>query len=131
MVTKILRRMKLASAVLILGVSLMFTPGVSTAQESDGWNFRVTPYLWMLALDGNTAPYLQNAYVRIRSIFRKGDIDPRHLTDKTVTIKEPPERVLALALFQLPQVVEAVAQHLEPHRLCTYLNDLATAFHQF
>ena len=55
MVTKILRRTKLASVVLMLGVSIMFTPGLSTAQESDGWNFRVTPYLWMLALDGTTA----------------------------------------------------------------------------
>jgi len=55
MVTKVLRQTKLASVVLILGVSMMLIPGVSTAQEGDGWNFRVTPYLWMLGLDGTTA----------------------------------------------------------------------------
>ncbi len=55
MVSKVLRQSKLASAVLILGVSMTFTPGVTTAQESDGWQFRITPYLWMLGLDGTTA----------------------------------------------------------------------------
>ncbi len=55
MFSKLVRQSKLASVVLILGVSIMFTPDVSTAQESDGWNFRITPYLWMLGMDGTTA----------------------------------------------------------------------------
>ena len=55
MVSKVLRQGKLASVVLILGVSIMFTPGVTTAQESGGWEFRLTPYLWALSLDGTTA----------------------------------------------------------------------------
>ncbi len=55
MVSRVLRQSKLASVGLILGISIMFTPGVTTAQESDGWNFRITPYLWMLGLDGTTA----------------------------------------------------------------------------
>ena len=55
MVSKILRQSKLASVALILGVSIMFTPGVTTAQESDGWEFRLTPYLWALGMDGTTA----------------------------------------------------------------------------
>ncbi len=55
MVSSILRQGKLAIVVLILGVSMMFTPSVTSAQESDGWQFRITPYLWMLGLDGTTA----------------------------------------------------------------------------
>ncbi len=55
MISKLVRQSMLASVVLILGVSIMFTPGVTSAQESDGWNFRITPYLWMLGMDGTTA----------------------------------------------------------------------------
>jgi len=55
MVTKILPRSKLTAAVLTLSVLIAIAPGVATAQESDGWNFRITPYIWMLGLDGTTA----------------------------------------------------------------------------
>ncbi len=55
MISKAWRQSKLASVVLILGVSMMFIPGVAPAQESDGWQFRITPYIWMLGLDGTTA----------------------------------------------------------------------------
>ena len=85
----------------------------------------------MLALEGNTAPYLQNAYVRIRSIFRKGAIDPDDLAGQPPRIAEPAERALAIQLLQLPPVLDAVADSLEPHRLCTYLCELAAAFHRF
>jgi arginyl-tRNA synthetase len=85
----------------------------------------------MLALEGNTAPYLQNAYVRIRSIFRKGELDPDALIKGNISIIEPTERALALKLVQLPRVMARVADTLEPHHLCTYLFELATAFHSF
>ena len=55
MISKLPRRRKLATAILTLCVSIMLTPGITTAQESDGWEFRLTPYLWALALDGTTA----------------------------------------------------------------------------
>lgn len=55
MISKIPRRRKLATAILTLSVLIMFAPGVTTAQESDGWDFRLTTYLWMLGLDGTTA----------------------------------------------------------------------------
>jgi hypothetical protein len=55
MISKLPRRRKLAAAILALSVSVMLMPAVATAQESDGWNFRITPYLWMLGLDGTTA----------------------------------------------------------------------------
>jgi arginyl-tRNA synthetase len=84
----------------------------------------------MLSFDGNTAPYLQNAYVRIRSIFRKAGVDaaPRNAS---VRIAAPAERALALRMLQLPSVVASVADSLEPHRLCTFLYELASSFHQF
>jgi arginyl-tRNA synthetase len=85
----------------------------------------------MLALEGNTAPYLQNAYVRIRSIFRKGGLDPDAALAGEIHITEPAERQLALKLAQLPRIVARVADALEPHHLCTFLFELATGFHQF
>ena len=85
----------------------------------------------MLSFDGNTAPYLQNAYVRIRSIFRKGQVDPADAATYSISVIDPAERVLALKVLQLPSVIDAVADSLEPHRLCTYLYELATALHQF
>jgi arginyl-tRNA synthetase len=86
----------------------------------------------MLALEGNTAPYLQNAYVRIRSIFRKAS-DEGIAADVSlpVVVDDEAERVLALKLLQLPQVIHAVGESLEPHRLCNYLYELASAYHRF
>jgi len=85
----------------------------------------------MLALEGNTSPYLQNAYVRIRSIFRKGDVDTSGLSGSAIVLEHEAERALALQLLQLPRVVESVADSLEPHRLCTYLYELGSSFHKF
>ena len=115
--------------------------GIGALKYADLSNDRIKDYVFnwerMLALDGNTAPYLQNAFVRIRSIFRKAEqcgvsFDEVDLVDQVaVTIREPVERGLALVLFQFPATIESVAESLEPHRLCTYLYDLAAAFHQF
>ena len=85
----------------------------------------------MLAFDGNTGPYLQYAVTRIRSIFRRAGLDPGALTDASITIGEPAERALALRLLGLGEAVSAVAATLEPHRLCAYLFELATAFTDF
>src|SRR5690606_2759273 len=86
----------------------------------------------MLALEGNTAPYLQNAYVRIRSIFRRaGESGIAFEQAGAILIDEDAERALALKLLQLPQVVRNVGETLEPHRLCNYLYELASAFHRF
>jgi arginyl-tRNA synthetase len=108
--------------------------GIGALKYFDLSNDRVKDYKFdwdrMLSFEGNTAPYLQNAYVRIRSIFRKGgreDFSPH----AGITIREPEEKALALALFQFSGVVDAVATSLEPHRMCTYLYELAAAFHKF
>lgn len=84
----------------------------------------------MLALTGNTGPYLQYATARIRSIFRNGGIDPESVTGP-ITLGHPAERTLALQLLGFGSVVAAVAQLSEPHRLCNYLFDVAQAFTSF
>ncbi|GLW26079.1 arginine--tRNA ligase [Microbispora triticiradicis] len=84
----------------------------------------------MLALTGNTGPYLQYATARIRSIFRNGGIDPESVTGPIV-LGHPAERALALQLLGFGTVVAAVAELSEPHRLCNYLFDLAQAFTSF
>ncbi len=85
----------------------------------------------MLAFDGNTGPYLQYAVTRIRSIFRRAGLEPEGLTDAPISLGEPAERALALKVLGLGEAVSAVAAALEPHRLCTYLYELATAFTDF
>jgi arginyl-tRNA synthetase len=107
--------------------------GVGAIKYGDLSSDRVKDYVFswqrMLAMDGNTAPYLQYAYTRIRSIFRKAGeaADP----EATVIIEHPAERALILKLAQLGPTVRSVAEHLEPHRLCTWLYELATAFSAF
>ncbi|ACQ78892.1 arginyl-tRNA synthetase [Beutenbergia cavernae DSM 12333] len=84
----------------------------------------------MLALNGNTGPYLQYAAARIYSIFRKAGLDPADARG-AVVLGEPAERALGLALLDFGAVVGDVAALLAPHRLCTYLFELAQAFTAF
>ncbi len=109
--------------------------GIGAVKYFDLSNDRIKDYVFdwdrMLALEGNTAPYLQNAYVRIRSIFRKGEVDPATLDGGAIKLEHQAERALALQLLQLPRIVGSVADSLEPHRLCTYLYELASSFHKF
>jgi arginyl-tRNA synthetase len=108
--------------------------GIGAIKYADLSSDRVKNYVFswtrMLSFDGNTAPYLQNAYVRIRAIFRKANLTSIS-KDATVMMVEPAERALALTLLQFPYAVRAVAESLEPHRLCGYLYEVASAFHQF
>ncbi len=83
----------------------------------------------MLAFEGNTGAYLQNQYVRIRSIGRKAPPDVRDAA--AFRIEAPEEKTLALTLLRYPGTLTSVAQALEPHRLCQYLYDLAGAFSVF
>ena len=84
----------------------------------------------MVSLTGNTGPYLQYAAARIRSIFRTAAIAPAGATTP-ITLTEPAERALALALLEFGDVVVHVGDQLEPHRLCGYLFDLAQHFSAF
>ncbi|MGV9778797.1 arginine--tRNA ligase [Streptosporangium sp. NPDC003464] len=84
----------------------------------------------MLALTGNTGPYLQYATARIRSIFRKADTDPAKATGPIV-LGHPAERALALQLLGFGAIVEEVAESSVPHRLANYLFETASAFTTF
>jgi arginyl-tRNA synthetase len=82
----------------------------------------------MLALSGNTAPYLQYAYTRIRSIFRKGEVGE---TKGTIKLTEPAELALAKHLLNFGIVLEAAAEEYRPNFLCNYLYELAGHFTAF
>ncbi|HEX3356747.1 MAG TPA: arginine--tRNA ligase [Tepidisphaeraceae bacterium] len=107
--------------------------GIGAVKYADLSKDRISDYVFswdkMLAMDGNTAPYLQYVYARIRSIFRKaGDVN---LSDTTIKLDTPYEVSLAKHLLRLGEVIESVARELKPHLLCTYLYDLATRFSSF
>ena len=84
----------------------------------------------MVALTGNTGPYLQYATARIRSIFRTAGMEPETATSR-IEIHAPAERTLCLALLDFGTVVAQVGDHLEPHRLCNYLYQVAQSFSVF
>jgi arginyl-tRNA synthetase len=83
----------------------------------------------MLAMDGNTAPYLQYAYARIRSIFRKAG-QPRG-DHEQIQVQTLHELTLAKHILRLGEVIEVVGRELKPHHLCNYLYELATKFSGF
>jgi len=113
--------------------------GIGALKYGDLSNDKVRDYVFnwdnMLSFDGNTAPYLQNAYVRIRAIFRKGLINPAQLSFKTLRLSEPwpepCEHQLAVKLLAFPDILQSISEDLALHRLCHYLYDLAALFHHF
>ena len=84
----------------------------------------------MLALDGNTAPYMLYSYARIKSMFRRAGVDEGVL-DGAIIVGERAESALAIKLLQFPEVVAAVVHQCYPHMLCNYLYELADAFMKF
>lgn len=109
--------------------------GVGAVKYADLSNDRLKDYVFdldrMLAMDGNTAPYLQYAHARICSIFRKAAEVGAQAATSAVTVTAPAERALALHLLSFEGVVRSTADTLQPHRLCTYLFELAGAFTTF
>jgi arginyl-tRNA synthetase len=83
----------------------------------------------LLAFDGNTAPYVQNAYVRIRAIFRKAGL--AEAAPATVVLTEPAELALAGKLLDFADSLLLAAEEYRPHYLCQFLFELATIFHKF
>jgi arginyl-tRNA synthetase len=116
-------RRQIADAV---GVGAVKYADLSVARDSS----YVFDFDKMLALNGNTGPYLQYAAARIRSIFRKGEIDPDRARG-SITITESAERALGLRLLGFGTAVQQVADTTQPHRLCAYLFELASAFTTF
>lgn len=85
----------------------------------------------MLAFDGNTGPYLQNAYVRICAIFRKSLVELTKIPVQSLQITDPIEHTLGIKIAEFPNVILSVAHSLQLHNLCEYLYDLAGIFHKF
>jgi arginyl-tRNA synthetase len=94
---------------------------------------RLTDYVFswdkLLAFEGNTAPYLQNAYVRIRSIFRKAGENPDPAAP--ILITDPAERALALKILQYAETLPVVLDDFRPNILANYLYELANTYHSF
>lgn len=109
------------------------TIGIGAVKYSELSQFRLTDYIFdwdnMLALKGNTAPYLLNAYVRTRAIFRKMGSDFEG-TD-VITLTEAAETTLALKLAQYAEIVPMILSDFRPNTLATYIYELATTYHKF
>jgi arginyl-tRNA synthetase len=107
--------------------------GIGAIKYADLAKDRTSDYVFsfdaMLSLDGNTAPYLQYAYARIQSIFRKAGLAPE--VRGAIRLESPFEIALAKHILRLGETIEIVARDLKPHLLCTYLYDLATKFSGF
>ncbi|MBV8141807.1 MAG: arginine--tRNA ligase, partial [Verrucomicrobia bacterium] len=114
-----------------LSVSRMV--GIGAVKYSELSQHRMTDYIFswekMLSLHGNTAPYLQNAYVRCRSIFRKLPAPVSATT--SMTLREEAELDLAKKILQFPEVLPAVLDGFKPNILASYLYDLSAQFHGF
>jgi arginyl-tRNA synthetase len=112
------------------------TVGLAAVKYADLSQNRTSNYIFsydkMLALQGNTAPYMLYAYVRVQGIKRKGQIEFAQLgTDFPILLREETELVLAKHLLQLGEILDQVSHDLLPNRLCQYLFELSQKFNQF
>lgn len=115
--------------------------GLGAVKYAELSQHRLTDYVFswekMLAFQGNTAPYLQNAYVRIRSIFRRLEESQENgesglsAAPQPPQLAEPAERQLALRLLQFGEVLPEVLEDFRPNLLANYLYELANTFHAF
>jgi arginyl-tRNA synthetase len=109
--------------------------GIGAVKYADLAQNRNTDYVFnwekMLAMQGNTAPYLMYAYARIRSIHRKGADGAATPAGATIVLGDAAEIALAKRILQLPEALDAVAETLLPNILCDYLYELAATFMRF
>ncbi len=111
--------------------------GVGALKYADLSQNRTSDYVFswekMLAMQGNTGAYLQYAYARVRSIFRKGEVDPDHLRQNVprILLSTAAERRLALLLVRFPEAVQQAVEDYMPHYLTNYLYELAETFSTF
>ena len=110
--------------------------GLSAVKYADLSQNRASNYVFsydkMLALQGNTAPYMLYAYVRVQGIRRKGEINFDNLdASAKIILESDAELVLAKHLLQLSEVINAVGGDLLPNRICQYLFELSQKFNQF
>ena len=109
--------------------------GIGSVKYADLSKNRTTDYVFdwdnMLSFEGNTAPYMQYAYTRIRSIFNKADVNPTALAEAKIQLSDEKERALAIKLLQFEEAVQTVGKEGTPHVLCAYLYELAGVFSSF
>lgn len=112
------------------------TVGLAAVKYADLSQNRTSNYIFsydkMLSLQGNTAPYLLYAYVRVQGISRKGNIDFDHLPPQAgLHLEAGEELALARHLLELEQTLVEVGETLYPNQLCLYLFELSQKFNQF
>ena len=109
--------------------------GIGAVKYADLSTDRIKDYTFdwdrMISFDGNTAPYLQYAHARICSIFRRANVERASVRNFVPTISHAAERELAMRVLQFDSAVWDTLDKYSPHRLCTYLYDLATSFSSF
>ena len=111
--------------------------GLGAVKYADLSQNRTSDYVFdwdkMMSMDGNTATYMQYAYARNRSIFRKGEEDetPFRTQPPPVIIDTPEERALAVQLLRFHEILELAAAEYKPNRITDYLWDLAKAYSRF
>ena len=109
--------------------------GIGSVKYADLSKNRTTDYVFdwdnMLSFEGNTAPYMQYAYARIRSIFNRSQIALSEVEQAQLSITDEKERALAIKLLQFEEAIQIVAKDGTPHVLCTYLYELAGVFSSF
>ena len=108
--------------------------GIGSVKYADLCKTRTNDYVFnwdsMLSFEGNTAPYLQYAYTRVQSIFRKAGVTPESITNPLLIGTEQ-EKTLAIKLLQFSEVLDQVAREAMPHLLCTYLYEIASLYMSF
>ena len=109
--------------------------GIGSVKYADLSKNRTTDYVFdwdnMLSFEGNTAPYMQYAYTRIRSIFNRSQIALSEVEQAQLSITDEKERALAIKLLQFEEAIQIVAKDGTPHVLCAYLYELAGVFSSF
>ncbi|MBB1201331.1 arginine--tRNA ligase [Enterobacteriaceae bacterium 89] len=109
--------------------------GIGAVKYADLSKNRTTDYVFdwdnMLAFEGNTAPYMQYAYTRVLSVFRKAGLEEAAIINAPVVINEDREAQLAARLLQFEETLGVVAREGTPHVMCSYLYDLAGLFSGF
>jgi arginyl-tRNA synthetase len=109
--------------------------GIGAVKYAELSTDRIKDYVFdwdrMLSFDGNTGPYLQYAHARICSIFRRAEIDRASVRGVDIEVGTPQERALALRLLAYPTAIDTTLETYSPHKLCTYVYDLATDFTAF
>ncbi|MGK0313488.1 MAG: arginyl-tRNA synthetase [Ilumatobacter sp.] len=109
--------------------------GIGALKYADLSTDRIKDYVFdwdrMLAFEGNTGPYLQYAHARICSIFRRADVERSTVRDAPIVLGHTAEKALAMRIMGYPSAIDNTLDSYSPHKLCTYVYELASDFSSF